>query len=86
MTSRTYPNSGILGTVVYRKGFDVHARTGDRLVVHGKVVGAHDRELEIVEVMGAEGAPPYRVRDGGGHESIMHPGPDCVVLPRGASD
>ncbi|MGX7825595.1 DUF1918 domain-containing protein [Actinokineospora sp. 24-640] len=59
----------------------MHARSGDRLVVHGKVVGAHDRVLEVVEVLGPDGAPPYRVRDGGGHESIMSPGSDCVVEP-----
>ncbi|WP_189208674.1 MULTISPECIES: DUF1918 domain-containing protein [Actinokineospora] len=64
----------------------MHARSGDRLVVHGKVVGSHDRVLEIVEVMGPDGAPPYRVRDDAGHETIMQPGADCVVQPRQASD
>ncbi|MGW5050459.1 DUF1918 domain-containing protein [Actinokineospora sp. NPDC004072] len=64
----------------------MHARSGDRLVVHGKVVGRHDRVLEIVEVLGVDGAPPYRVRDGVGHETIVHPGPDCIVEPRQASD
>lgn len=47
-------------------------------------MGTHDRVLEIVEVMGPDGTPPYRVRDDGGHESIMQPGPDCIVQPRQA--
>ncbi|AJT68266.1 DUF1918 domain-containing protein [Streptomyces chattanoogensis] len=57
----------------------MHATRGDRLVVHGRIVGQHDHTVEIVEVLGTNGDPPYRVRDANGHESIMSPGPDCVV-------
>ncbi|WP_280272958.1 DUF1918 domain-containing protein [Nocardia wallacei] len=57
----------------------MHASKGDRLVVHGRVVGQQDRVVEIVEVLGADGTPPYRVRAENGHETIMTPGPDTVV-------
>ncbi|MEU6667741.1 DUF1918 domain-containing protein [Streptomyces sp. NPDC046727] len=57
----------------------MHASKGDRLVRHGRVVGQHDHVVEVVEVLGPEGNPPYRVRAENGHESIMSPGPDCQV-------
>jgi hypothetical protein len=57
----------------------MHASKGDRLVQHGRVVGQHDQESEVVEVLGHEGNPPYRVRFADGHEAIMSPGPDCQV-------
>ncbi len=31
-------------------------------MVHGRIVGQHDRIAEVVEVLGADGTPPYRVR------------------------
>ncbi|MFB7508856.1 DUF1918 domain-containing protein [Streptomyces broussonetiae] len=57
----------------------MRASKGDHLVQHGRVVGQHDHEVEVVEVLGPEGTPPYRVRSENGHESIMSPGPDCQV-------
>jgi hypothetical protein len=57
----------------------MRANTGDRLLVHGRVVGEHDREAEIVEVLGPDGEPPFRVRFDDGHEAVMSPGPDSVV-------
>ena len=59
----------------------MHATIGDRLHVHSNSVGASDRVGEILEVRGANGAPPYRVRYQDGHESLVFPGPDCVVEP-----
>ncbi|WP_078613451.1 DUF1918 domain-containing protein [Streptomyces katrae] len=47
--------------------------------MHGRVVGEHDRVVEIVEVLGPDGTPPYKVRAANGHESIMSPGPDSQV-------
>ncbi|CAL9514330.1 DUF1918 domain-containing protein [Streptomyces sp. Tu 3180] len=64
----------------------MHAGKGDRLVVHGRVVGQQDHVVEIVEVLGPDGAPPYRVRSENGHETIMSPGPDSVVDHRRAGD
>ncbi|MFF9352216.1 DUF1918 domain-containing protein [Streptomyces sp. NPDC014734] len=57
----------------------MEAHTGDRLLVHGRTVGQHDRVAEIVEVLGAGGSPPYRVRFEDGHEHLVSPGPDSVV-------
>ncbi|MFF4602346.1 DUF1918 domain-containing protein [Streptomyces sp. NPDC001339] len=64
----------------------MHASKGDRLVVHGRIVGQHDHEVEIIEVMGTNGDPPYRVRGADGHETIMSPGPDSVVKHAKTSD
>ncbi|MFD3356906.1 DUF1918 domain-containing protein [Streptomyces fradiae] len=58
----------------------MEATVGDKLLVHGRYVGQHDRTAEIVEVLGDHGHPPYRVRfDDDGHEAVMAPGPDSVV-------
>ena len=57
----------------------MHAQTGDRLHVHGRNVGNPDHVGEIVEVRGADGGPPYLVRFPDGHETLVFPGPDCVV-------
>ncbi|GGQ23703.1 DUF1918 domain-containing protein [Streptomyces roseolilacinus] len=62
----------------------MEATVGDKLLVHGRVVGRHDRTAEIVEVLGEHGHPPYRVRfDDDGHEAVMSPGPDAVVRHKG---
>jgi hypothetical protein len=57
----------------------MRATVGDRLHVHGRTVGAKDRMGEIIEVRGENGNPPYLVRFPDGHESLLYPGPDCVV-------
>ncbi|MCK1797901.1 DUF1918 domain-containing protein [Streptomyces sp. XM4193] len=57
----------------------MHAENGDKLLVHGRTVGHGDQVAEIVEVLGSGGEPPYRVRYEDGHETLMSPGPDCVV-------
>ncbi|MFD0359881.1 DUF1918 domain-containing protein [Nocardia sp. GCM10030253] len=58
---------------------------GCRLVTHGRTVGERDRIVEIVEVLGPDGTPPYRARAENGHESIVTPGPDSVVDHRKGS-
>ncbi|MFJ3233121.1 DUF1918 domain-containing protein [Streptomyces sp. NPDC086787] len=57
----------------------MRATVGDQLVQHGRVVGQHDQVTEVVEVIGSEGNPPYRVRFADGREAVMSPGPDCEV-------
>ena len=57
----------------------MQAVVGDRLHVHGRVVGAADQLAEIVEVRGEDGAPPYLVRHEDGHEALVFPGPDASV-------
>ncbi|GGU03155.1 hypothetical protein GCM10010289_25110 [Streptomyces violascens] len=52
---------------------------GDRLLVHGRTVGQHDRQAEVIETLGPDGTPPFRVRFEDGHETLMSPGPDTVV-------
>ncbi|MBP2706555.1 DUF1918 domain-containing protein [Microbispora sp. RL4-1S] len=59
----------------------MRAAVGDRLVVHGAIVGEHDRCGEIIEVRGPEGEPPFMVRFEDGHEGLVFPGPDAVVIP-----
>jgi Domain of unknown function (DUF1918) len=55
------------------------AVVGDWIGVSGRHVGDEDREGEVVEVLGAEGSPPYRVRWLDGHEDIFFPGSDAFV-------
>jgi hypothetical protein len=57
----------------------MQAQVGDRLHMHGRVVGAKDRLAEVVDVRGPNGEPPYLVRFDDGHESLVYPGSDCVV-------
>ena len=59
----------------------MQAAVGDRLHVHGRVVGEHDQVGEIVEVRGPNGGPPYLVRHPDGHETLVFPGPDAVIEP-----
>lgn len=57
----------------------MRAKTGDRLVVDGNVVGRSVRTGEIVEVRNAGGEPPYLVRWADGREALCYPGPDAHV-------
>jgi hypothetical protein len=59
----------------------MQARVGDRLCVHGRRVGQSEHRVEIIEVRGAAGGPPYLVRYADGHEAVVFPGPDAVVEP-----
>ena len=59
----------------------MQAQVGDRLVVHGSVVGEHGKEGEIIEVRGSDGRPPCLVRYEDGHEALVFPGPDAIVIP-----
>lgn len=53
---------------------------GDRLVVRAHHQGQAERDAEILEVMGGELRPHYRVRwQDDGHESIVYPGEDVFV-------
>jgi hypothetical protein len=59
----------------------MQAKVGDRLVVESSSDSQHRREAEVVEVRGANGAPPYVVRWEDGHEALTFPGPDAHVVP-----
>jgi len=66
----------------------MRAQVGDRIVIRSPHVDEPVRDGEVLEVRGADGAPPYRVRwSDNGHEGLLFPGPDATVRPaRPASD
>ena len=55
------------------------AIVGERIHIQGNAVGVVARNGEIVEVRNEDGSPPYLVRFDDGHESLVFPGPDCVI-------
>ena len=57
----------------------MRAEVGDRLHVHGRVVGTQDKMSEIIEIRGPDGGPPYLVRHDDGREALVFPGPDASV-------
>lgn len=58
----------------------MHASVGDRIVIVGHKVGEHERDAEILEVRGPDGAPPYLVRwSDDGHEGLFFPGTDARI-------
>jgi len=50
----------------------MQAQVGDELTVKGRHQGDEDRHGEIIEVIGADGAPPYMVRWRDGFESLFY--------------
>lgn len=55
---------------------------GDRIVVHGHRLGEPDRDAEILEVHGGDGAPPYLVQwSDSGRVAIYFPGTDASIDP-----
>ncbi len=57
----------------------MQAETGDGLTVQGRRQGDEARHGVIVEVHGADGAPPYLVRWEDGHESVFFPAAGTMV-------
>jgi hypothetical protein len=58
----------------------IRAVAGDRLVVRGHRLGERERDAEILEVLGSDGGPPFRVRWADtGRETLLFPGPDALV-------
>jgi hypothetical protein len=56
------------------------ARPGDRLVIRGHRLGEHERDAEILEALGPDGGPPFRVRwSDTGAETMLFPGSDAYV-------
>jgi Domain of unknown function (DUF1918) len=58
---------------------ELRASLGDRITIEGHRVGEHEREGEIVEVLGEEGAPPYLVRWEDGHTTEVFPSSDTHI-------
>lgn len=61
----------------------MYATVGDRVRIKGRNVGRQELVGDILEVRGREGEPPYMVRFSDGRESLVYPGPDCVIEQRG---
>ena len=59
----------------------MRATVGDRLHVHSNHVDEAEKYGEIIEVLGEDGEPPYKVRYRDGHEGLVFPGGDCVIEP-----
>jgi len=59
----------------------MEAVIGDKICIHGNVVGHADRNGEIIEVHGDKGEPPYVVRFEDGRTRLVYPGPDAVIVP-----
>lgn len=60
----------------------MRAKVGDRLHIHGALVGRPDHLSEIIEVRGPDGAPPYLVRRADGQRVLVFPGTDASVEHR----
>jgi Domain of unknown function (DUF1918) len=60
----------------------MHANVGDRIVIKGYRLGEHERDGEVLEVRGKDGAPPYLVRwSDDGHTALFFPGGGAVIQP-----
>lgn len=57
----------------------MEAGIGDRVVIHGRTVGAAERAGEVVGIRGTRENPLLVVRYDDGHEAILSPGSDCEV-------
>lgn len=57
----------------------MQASVGDRVIIHGRIVGAAGRSGEVLEVRGDEDHPLLVVRYDDGHEAILSPGSDCEI-------
>jgi len=62
----------------------MRAQVGDELTVKGRHQGDGDRHGEIIQVDGADGAPPYVIRWRDGHQSVFFPSSDTEVEHRAA--
>jgi hypothetical protein len=61
-------------------GWQMQAAVGDRLIVKGHHVGEPDRDAEILEVHGDDGAPPYLVQwSDDGHLGLYFPAVDATI-------
>ena len=57
----------------------MNASVGDRVIIHGRIVGATERAGEVVEIRGTAENPLLVVRYDDGHEAILSPGSDCEI-------
>jgi hypothetical protein len=55
------------------------ANPGDHIILAPPQVDGPTRDGEVLEVRGANGAPPYVVRWSDGHVGLLYPGPGSVL-------
>jgi len=56
------------------------ASVGDRLVIKAHHLREIPRDAEVIDVLGTDGAPPFRVRwSEDGRESLIFPGSDAMI-------
>jgi prolyl-tRNA editing enzyme YbaK/EbsC (Cys-tRNA(Pro) deacylase) len=60
----------------------IGAAVGDTVEVSGRRVGDAGRAGEILEVIGDDEHPHYRVRWGDGHETVLYPGEATTIRPK----
>jgi uncharacterized protein DUF1918 len=58
---------------------DLRAAPGDRLIVSGHHQGEPERDGEVLEVRGDDGAPPYLVRWEDGTTTVLYPSSDVSI-------
>ena len=59
------------------------AQQGDRIILAARHTDEPTRDGEVLEVRGANGAPPYLVRWSDGHTGLMYPGPGSILRVEG---
>jgi hypothetical protein len=59
----------------------MRARVDDRIAVETTTLDVRRRGGVVLEVLGTDDQPPYRVRSDDGHESVYFPGPDAHIVP-----
>ncbi|KOC11493.1 hypothetical protein AFLA70_170g001841 [Aspergillus flavus AF70] len=60
------------------------ASIGDKIRFKDSRVVGKEQVAEIIDVLGPDGAPPYRVRFSDGHETLVFPAPESEVIPKGS--
>jgi predicted dehydrogenase len=59
----------------------MRAHTGDWLIVKGRTDSSAARRAMVLEAHGPDGSAPFLVRwVDSGHEAIVFPGPDAVIV------
>lgn len=57
----------------------MQATVGDRVIIHGRTVGAAERTGEVIGIRDTTDPPLLVVRYDDGHEAILAPGSDCEI-------
>ena len=78
--STTRNQSGRIRAAESMEGCEMRAQAGDRIAVETTTLDLRRRSGVVLEVLGADEQPPYRVRWDDGHESVYFPGPDAHVV------